>query len=250
MPPDVVFAIVVIVVIFIIFFIMMFNKQTPPVETSEKVAERALNYHGRYNSIGHTRYAGYPYFNNWYSGYNYPGYNYANYNRWNYTPTFYYPLGYQSYWWNQPAQYLTNYAYQPNTCYDYLGNVIQCQYTYRDLDVDADISTNDAEVINIVIKRKDHTHKYYKQGEELAYVINGVQSPDLKLKRNKKYRFVVHGDKMYLNSNPASTGAQDKISSGPEPASQFDIIFDDKFPKSFYYDSAHKQYMGGRIDLE
>jgi hypothetical protein len=257
--------VLVIIVLVIIVLVIIFNRssqKTVPGKPQE-VIERALTHTTGYNFH---RPSSYNYrFNNWYSG------------RWNYTPTFYYNwsqpwVGTNHNWyqngypyvyntWSQPSQYVVTQPVQQDWCYDYLGNVIQCQYTYRDIPESTPLE-KDTEVINIVIKAKDNTHKYYKQGDSLGYVINGVQSPDLKLKRNKKYRFIVHGDKMYLTNNPASINGQNGVSTNvstenesPSQSLQplrylFEIVFDDKFPNSFYYDSAHKQYMGGKITLE
>lgn len=213
---------------------------------------------GRYGG-GYNRY-------NYGGNYNYGG-GYAGYNRYNsvnFLPAFYYN---RPFTYTQPTTYAYDYTQLPTGqwCYDANYNLIQCNANttyyvpYRDVSSDqkSPETTSISIILNVV--EKDSTHPYYKQGSNLGYAVDGVQGKTLNLKRNTKYQFIVKGmptvaptDKsghpVYLSNDPAGTG-KEPIANTPAPDYTIDIIFDDSFPSSFYYDCGNHPYMGGLIQL-
>lgn len=100
-------------------------------------------------------------------------------------------------------------------------------------------------------------HPWKRIGSTMGFSINGIEGPNLELKRGVPYMFTYASPNPSLHpfyfttSDIGGVGDDHRISGSPEIDSLGSkvIVFDKHYPNTFYYQSALEPKMGGMIHL-
>jgi len=108
---------------------------------------------------------------------------------------------------------------------------------------------------NVTVEPKTEDNKFYGQGSDNAFYINGIEAPLLYLERNAYYEFVNETDEpLYFTTDPdGGSGAPGslakKMKNGFIGHSKGTIFFKitEDLPSTFYYQSGANKNMGSVI---
>ena len=119
------------------------------------------------------------------------------------------------------------------------------------------ITTHLPTTFNIQVLAKTPNNTFYHQGSPLCYYLNGMQQPELHLKRNVRYTFV-HNDSQnsqhpfyFTIDHIGDNNAIKRIPESPLPlkSGSITVTFDREYPDEFYYQCSLHPQMGNLIVL-